>query len=71
MLDQDKRSKEIENLSFEDALEKLEKIVEVMENGEVTLDNSIANYEYGIMLKKHLEKKLEQAKLKISKITED
>ncbi|MBT4878890.1 MAG: exodeoxyribonuclease VII small subunit [Alphaproteobacteria bacterium] len=61
---------EIKNLSFEDALKKLEDIVSLMEDSDTSLDNSIANYEYGIALKKYLEQHLEQAKLKIAKITE-
>jgi len=62
--------KNIEKLSFEQALEELENIVGTMENGQASLDSSIENYEYGIALKKYLEAKLEQAKMRISKIGE-
>ena len=60
----------IEKLPFEKAMEELEAIVSKMESGEISLDDNIANYEYGIALKKYLEKTLENAKLKITKITE-
>ena len=42
-----------------------------MEDGIKDLDQIIKDYEYGINLKKHLEKKLAEAKLKISKISEN
>ena len=43
----------IEKLSFEEALKELESIVSKMENGEISLDDNIANYEYGVGLKKY------------------
>ena len=58
------------NLSFEDALKRLEATVSSMENGDKNLDEVISNYEYGVKLKNYLDKKLDQAKLKISKISE-
>ena len=57
-------------LSFEEALKKLEETVSSMENGDKNLDEVISNYEYGMKLKNYLDKKLAQAKLKISKISE-
>lgn len=63
--------KNIPNLNFETALKELEEIVSKIENSESNLDDSIANYEYGIALKKHLYTKLDQAKMKIDKISED
>ena len=69
MLSKEQLSEKIAKLSFEEAMQELEHVVEIMENEEASLDSSIANYEYGIALKKNLEKKLELAKLKISKIT--
>lgn len=58
----------IKNLSFEEALQHLENTVTVMENNN-GLDEVIDNYEYGIELKKYLQTKLSEAKLKIEKIT--
>ena len=42
---------EQENLSFEDALKELETIVEKLERGEVSLDDAVAAYERGAVLK--------------------
>ncbi|HRZ87543.1 MAG TPA: exodeoxyribonuclease VII small subunit [bacterium] len=50
---------------FEDALNKLEKIVEEMAAGDVTLDESLKKYEEGIKLSRFCLKKLEDAEKKI------
>jgi exodeoxyribonuclease VII small subunit len=61
----------IKNLSFEDALAELETIVRNLETGDTKLDQSIEAYERGIALKKHCEKRLNDARLKIEKISMD
>ena len=61
----------IENLSFEDALGELETIVRNLESGQTKLDESITAYERGVALKNHCEKRLNDARLKIEKITLD
>jgi exodeoxyribonuclease VII small subunit len=71
MTDNNIAEKKINNLSFEAALKKLEETLLSMEDGSKDLDQVIENYEYGVNLKKHLEKKLTEAKLKISKISEN
>ena len=62
-------SKKIENLSFEEALAELEKIVRGLETGESDLKSSIDSYERGVALKKICESKLKEAQTKIEKIT--
>ncbi len=44
-------NKDLSKLTFETALNELEKIVEELEAGETDLDSSIAAYERGIALK--------------------
>lgn len=61
--------KSIEKMSFEEALEKLNTIVNKMDTGEESLEQAIKDYELGVKLKDHCEKKLQEAKLKISQIT--
>lgn len=63
--------KSIEKLSFEEALSELEGIVRNLETGQTKLDESIAAYERGVALKKHCEKRLNDARLKIEKISMD
>ena len=60
--------KEIEKLSFEEALDELERIVQKLEGGKGKLDESIIEYERGVELKNHCAKKLSEAELKVQKI---
>jgi len=58
----------INNLSFEEALEELESITESFEDGNSTLENAVNLYNRGALLKKHCEKKLKEAKKKIDEV---
>ena len=62
---------EIENLSFEEAMEKLEAVVRQLESGKIKLDEAVAVYERGAKLKKLCEQKLMDAKSKIDKLVID
>jgi len=59
---------EKEEMKFEEAMEKLEKIVEELEKGGIGLDETIKKFEDGIKLFKLCKKKLEEAELKIEKL---
>jgi len=56
------------DLPFEEALKKLESVVEAMESGELPLDTLLAQFEEGTRLVKACQTKLEEAELKISKL---
>ena len=58
----------INNLSFEEALEELESITESFEDGNSTLENAVNLYNRGVLLKKYCEKKLQEAKKKIDEV---
>ena len=60
---------DIAALSFEDALNELEKIVRQIEDGRGKLDEAISAYERGGALKRHCESKLKEAQVKIEQIT--
>ena len=60
--------KKIDDLSYEDAFDRLQKITELLENGNVSLDDSIKYYEQGILLKNFCEKKLKDAEIKIKNV---
>ncbi len=60
-----------EKFQFEKALEDLEKIVEAMESGELTLDQALKKYEEGVKLLKICTVKLEEAEKKIEVLTKD
>lgn len=61
----------IEDLTFEQALEQLESIVESLEQGNVPLDKSISHYERGEALRNHCRKLLQAAEDKVEKIRLD
>lgn len=56
-------------IKFEKALEKLEKIVEELETGQLSLDESLKRYEEGVNLSRICAKKLEEAQRKIEILT--
>jgi len=56
---------DIESLTFEEAFEQLQQIVEQIEQGEVGLEESIGRYERGMKLIAHCRKVLQQAERKV------
>lgn len=60
--------KAVETMSFEEAMAALEQVVGALERGEVPLEQSIALYERGALLKKHCAKKLAEAEEKVELI---
>ena len=64
-----KAAENIEKMSFEIALAELEGIVRSLEAGQTPLEESITAYERGVALKRHCEKRLSDARLRVEKIT--
>jgi exodeoxyribonuclease VII small subunit len=62
---------DVEQLSFERAIEELESIVKRLEDGKVPLEESVAIYERGEALKRRCEDLLRQAEARVQKITLD
>ena len=62
---------EIQLPPFEQSLEQLEKVVQEIECGEVTLEQSIERYEHGMKLIKHCRAILDRAETKIRMLTVD
>jgi exodeoxyribonuclease VII small subunit len=65
---EDSTNEDVKAMSFEQALDALEKIVEDLERGEVPLDQSIRIYERGEALKAHCDRLLKAAEDKVEKI---
>ena len=61
----------ISEMTFEQAMSELEKIVTQLERGDVHLEDSISLYEKGAELKKRCETKLKEAEQKVAAITLD
>ena len=55
-------------LKFEEALERLEKIVEKMEGGGLTLEQAIKMFEEGSELRKFCEEKLKETERRVEQI---
>ena len=68
MADEDQQQN-VDDMSFEAALEELETIVNKLESGRVDLEASIAIYERGEKLKARCETLLKKAEARIEKIT--
>jgi exodeoxyribonuclease VII small subunit len=67
----DKKEKnDISKLSFEQAIKELGGIVQKIEQGQIPLQDSLAQYERGMALIKHCRGILEKAEKRIEKITQ-
>ena len=63
--------KAVGDMSFEEAMAELERVVGQLESGQVDLEKSIALYERGAALKAHCEDRLKKAEEKVALITLD
>jgi len=59
---------DIAAMSFEEALTALQEIVKGLERMDNKLEEAIASYERGALLKRHCESKLREAQMKVEKI---
>ncbi|HCJ11930.1 MAG: exodeoxyribonuclease VII small subunit [Verrucomicrobia bacterium GWF2_51_19] len=59
------------NVTFEEALSSLEKVVETLETGDIPLAELVKKYEEGLMFLKICENQLKDAELKIQQISQD
>jgi exodeoxyribonuclease VII small subunit len=57
-----------DDLSFEDALKRLEEVVGQLESGRLSLEDSLARFEEGQRLKKLCQLKLKNVELRIEKL---
>ena len=60
-----------EDILFEDAVEKLDSIVEEMESDDLPLDKMLVSYEEGAKLVKLCEEKLKAAETRITQLEEN
>ena len=61
-------SKEIEDFSYEETVKKLDKITIYLEQEDLSLDESIEAFAYGVKLSNHAKKLLNSAEDKIKKV---
>ncbi len=56
---------------FEAAMSELEALIENMEQGDLSLDESMRQYERGVRLTRHCQTLLEKAELKVRQLGDD
>ena len=61
-------SKKIEDLSYEETMEKITNITTYLEKDDLSLDESIEAFSYGVKLSNHAKKLLNSAEDKIKKV---
>ena len=61
--------KKQETIDFEQALSDLESLVEKMESGELSLEESLQEYERGMALSESCQKALQEAELRVQTIS--
>jgi exodeoxyribonuclease VII small subunit len=61
----EKKDKQLDELTFEEAVQELEWIAHKLEDGSLNLDEAISRFERGTELKKFCQDKLEEAERKI------
>ncbi len=61
--------KKIAKMKFEEALERLEEIVEIISSQKISLESMIELHEEGALLKEHCAKRLEEAQMKIETVS--
>ena len=61
----------MEKMTFEQAIKRLEEIVDLLENNETSLDDSVELFQEGVQLSQYCSKKLGNVENKVSKIPID
>ncbi|HEX9795792.1 MAG TPA: exodeoxyribonuclease VII small subunit [Anaerolineales bacterium] len=63
------KPKPVEELAYEQAFDELEQIVEALESGDLTLEQSLERFARGQGLARRCSELLEQAELKLNQLT--
>ena len=63
-----KNDKMLYKMTFEEAMNELETLVNSLDKGDISLDQAIAAYDRGSQLKDYCQKKLNEAKMKVETI---
>lgn len=61
----------MKDLTYEQAIHRLEEIIEKLENNEIPLEDSISLFQEGIELSRYCDDKLKNIQDKVAKIYED
>jgi len=61
-------SKLLETLSFEEGYDRLEQVIQQLESGDLSLEQSVALYEEGVQLAEYCGHKLDDAELRVNQL---
>lgn len=61
----------MKKMTYEEAINRLEEIVNLLENNEIALEDSIALFQEGISLSQYCDTKLKNIQEKVAQIYED
>jgi exodeoxyribonuclease VII small subunit len=61
---------EIASLSFEESYARLDEVIEALEAGDRSLEDSLTLYEEGVRLAAHCEKQLRAAELRLTELVD-
>ena len=64
-------AKEDSKKNFESSLKELETIIEVLEDENINLEDSVKSFEKGVNLVKECQEQLQNAELKVKKLLDD
>jgi len=64
------KTSDIDQLSFEEALERLTRLVEQLESGQMQLEDSVAAFEEGVKLTRRCEALLDGAEKKLQVLSD-
>ena len=60
-----------DTVNFESSIKKLEQIVDKLEDGDISLEDSVKSFEEGVGLVKECQKQLSAAELKVKKLLDN
>lgn len=63
--------KEIQALSFEDSYNRLEEVIQRLETGPLSIEESVALFEEGVQLAKHCGNKLDISELRVTELLQE
>jgi exodeoxyribonuclease VII small subunit len=67
----DQIAKEIAAMSFEEALEELKRVTEIIDSDQASLTQSMEYFERGVRLKQHCQNILDDVKMRVKKISDE
>ncbi len=65
------KAQDVRSLSFEDSYDRLEEVIKRLEDGTLSLEESIALYEQGVELAVHCGNKLDDAEMRVTELLQE